>query len=314
VNLPPGYTSRPASRDDLDAIVRLVDAVDLHDAGMTDPVRDELLWEWASPRFDLARDTRVVVDRGGELVAYADVHAFDPSVQVRSWTQVHPDHRDVGLTSPALGWVEAHARSLLPSDVGTTPLRHGGPATDHHTAELLRGRGFSHVRTFRQMARAIDAGEPEPREVEGIEFRTSEPGRDDRAIFDVDDGAFRDHFGYEPHPFEEWRDQWFSDPNYDPSLVFLAFDGDRAVGLNLTLIEEGIGWVGVLGVLGPWRRRGIARALLERSFAELGRRGIAEVRLGVDAENPQRATHLYETSGMAVRRDWHIYEKPISAG
>lgn len=314
MNLPPGYTSRPASPGDLDAIVRLVDAVDLHDAGMTDPVRDELRWEWSAPRFDLARDARVVVDGGGELVAYADVHAQDPSVQVRSWTQVHPEHRDAGVTEATLDWIEAHARSLLPWDVRATPLRHGGPATDHHTADLLRGRGFTNVRTFRQMARVVGTDEPEPRDVEGIAFRTSEPGRDDRAIFDVDDGAFREHFGYEPSPFEEWREHWFSDENYDPTLVFLAFDGDRAVGLNLTLIEEGIGWVGVLGVLAPWRRRGIARALLERSFGELARRGIGEVRLGVDAENPQQATLLYETSGMWVRREWHIYEKPISAG
>jgi mycothiol synthase len=314
VNLPPGYASRPASRDDLDAIVRLVDAVDLHDAGLTDPVRDELLWEWNEPRFEVARDARVVLDGGTTLVAYADVHVHDPSVQVRSWTQVHPEHRDAGLTAAVLEWVETHARSRLPADVRTTPLRHGGQATDHHTAGLLRGRGFTHVRTFRQMARPIASEEAEPRNVEGIAFRVSEPGRDDRAIFDVDDGAFRDHFGYEPSPFEEWREHWFSDENYDPTLVFLAFDGDRAVGLNLTLIEEDIGWVGVLGVLAPWRRRGIARALLERSFAELARRGIGEVRLGVDADNADRATHLYESSGMSLRREWHIYEKPISAG
>jgi mycothiol synthase len=314
VNLPPGYASRPAAADDLEAIVRLVDAVDVHDAGLTDPVRDELRWEWSEPRFDLARDSRVVLDAAGTLVAYADVHAHEPSVQVRAWTQVHPVHRDAGVTAAALAWIEAHGRAAVPAGRRDVPLRHGGLATDHHTGELLRERGFAHARTFRQMARPIGSAEPQPRDVEGIAFRTSEPGRDDRAIYDVENGAFRDHFGYVPFAFEEWREHLFSDPNHDPSLAFLAFDGDRAVGLNLTLIEEDIGWVAVLGVLGPWRRRGIGRALLQRTFAELGRRGVDEVRLGVDADNADRATHLYESSGMVLRREWHIYEKRISAG
>jgi mycothiol synthase len=314
VNLPPGYTSRPATRDDLDAVVRLVEAVDLHDVGLTDPARDELIWEWSAPGFDLARDARLALDAQGSVVAFADVHLFDPSVQIRSWTQVHPDHRDAGLTIAALDWIEAHARASLPADVRETRLRHGGAATDEHTAPLLRERGFSLSRTFRQMARRVGPDEPEPAGVEGIEIRCAEPGEDDRAIYDVEEGAFAQHYGHESMPFEAWADRFFSDPLYDPTQTFLAVDGSRVVGFSFGLAEEGIGWIGELGVLRPWRRRGIGRALLLRTFAELGRRGITEVRLGVDAENADGATHLYETSGMSVRRDWHIYEKPISAG
>jgi mycothiol synthase len=194
------------------------------------------------------------------------------------------------------------------------PLRHGGPATDHHTTELLRRRGFGHTRTFRQMARRVTAAEPEPGSVDGIVIRTSEPGRDDHAMYELEEGAFGDHFGHESMPFEDWSQRFFSDPLYDPTLTFLAVDGSRAVGFCFGLVEEDIGWIGELGVLEPWRRRGIGRALLDRTVAALADRGIEEVRLGVDAENAQRATHLYESAGMSIRREWHIYEKPISAG
>jgi len=313
VNLPPGYTSRPATRDDLDAIVRLVDAVDLHDVGLTDPARDELLWEWSSPGFDLARDARLGLDARGSVIAYADVHLYDPSVQVRSWTQVHPEHRDVGVAAAALDWIEAHTRALLVGDVRDTLLRHGGAATDDHTAPLLRERGFSLSRTFRQMARRVGPTELGPAKIAGIEIRCPEPGKDDRAMYDVEEGAFADHYGHESMSFDEWSARFFSDPLYDPTQTFIAVDGAQVVGFSFGLAEEGIGWVGELGVLEPWRRRGIGRALLARTFAELGRRGITEVRLGVDAENADGATHLYETSGMSLRREWHIYEKPISA-
>ncbi|HEY7668606.1 MAG TPA: GNAT family N-acetyltransferase [Actinomycetota bacterium] len=314
MNLPPGYTSRPAFHDDLDAIVELVDAVDRADVGLWDPVRDELRWEWSAPRFRLERDTRVVLDGDGRLIAYADVHAHDPSVQIRAWTQVHPGHRSDDLGNGLLAWIEDHGRGLLPDGARDVPLRHGGSATGAWTSELLRARGFAHARTFRQMARPLVADEPAPAEVDGIRFRPSERGRDDRAIYDVDDGAFQGHFGYEPMAFDEWSAQWFSDPNYDPGLVFMAFDDETPVGLSLSLIEEGVGWVGVLGVLAPWRQRGVGRALLQRAFAELARRGVAETRLGVDADNEHRASHLYESAGMVLRREWHIYEKPISAG
>ncbi len=314
MNLPPGYTSRPATRDDLDAIVALVDAVDQADVGLWDPVRDELRWEWSAPRFRIERDTRVVLDGEGHLIAYADVHAHDPSVQIRTWTQVHPTHRVDELGLALVAWVESHGRDLLPAGARDVPLRHGGAASGAWTTELLRARGFAHARTFQQLARPVGPDEPKPDPIEGIAFRPSERGRDDRTIYDVDDGAFRDHFGYEPMSYEDWSAQWFSDPNYDPGLVFLAFDGDEPTGLSLSLVEEGIGWVGVLGVLAPWRRRGIGRALLQLAFAELARRGVAEARLGVDAENADGATHLYERAGMTLRREWHIYEKRISAG
>jgi mycothiol synthase len=314
VNLPPGYTSRPATRDDLEAIVDLVHAVDLADVGLQDPVRDELLWDWSTPGFRIERDSRVAVGDDGRLVGYADVIAHDPSVQIRSWLQVHPDHREGGLSSAFADWIGAHANSLLPTDAGDVPLRYGVSATDRGTTDLLSGLGFAHARSFLQMMRPLSGDRPRPTPVDGVRLRASMPGRDDRAVFEVLDGAFRENFGYEPYTFAEWSEQWFGDSAYDPGLVFLASDGERAVGACQAIVLEGTGWVTELGVLKPWRRRGIGRALLQRTFAELQRRGIDEVRLGVDAENADGAMHLYESVGMSVRREWHVYEKRISAG
>jgi mycothiol synthase len=314
VNPPPGYSSRPVTRDDLDEIVELVHAIDLADVGLTDPVRDELLWDWATPGFRLDRDARLVVDDDGRIVGYADVLAHDPSIQVRSWLQLHPEHRSRAMAAAFLDWIESHARELSVSASGPVPLRHGAPATDGWTAALMGRRGFAHVRTFRQMRRPLERTEPDGVPIEGVSIRPSQRGRDDHAVHEVLDEAFREHFGYEPFGFDEWSAQWFGDASYDPGLVFLAFDGDRAVGVCQGIVIEGIGWIPELGVLGGWRRRGIGGSLLHVTFGELARRGIHEVRLGVDADNADHATHLYEAAGMTVRRAWHVYEKPIPAG
>jgi ribosomal protein S18 acetylase RimI-like enzyme len=61
----------------------------------------------------------------------------------------------------------------------------------------------------------------------------------------------------------------------------------------------------------PWRRRGLAEALLHRSFAELYARGKRRVGLGVDADNVTGALRLYERVGMRAVRRYGIWQKDL---
>ncbi len=148
---------------------------------------------------------------------------------------------------------------------------------------------------------------------DGITMRLGAPEGDEVIAYQVLDEAFRDHFGYEPSEQQEWLQEFRGMPGYDPSLIVLAFEGEEPVGVSVSMAaDDGVGWVGDLGVLGPWRRRGVGRALLTRSFAELAARGHHEVRLGVDTENTTGATHLYAGVGMTVRRRYDLYEKLLT--
>jgi ribosomal protein S18 acetylase RimI-like enzyme len=75
-----------------------------------------------------------------------------------------------------------------------------------------------------------------------------------------------------------------------------------------------MGWVDTLGVRRPWRRQGLAEALLYHSFAELRRRGLTRVGLGVDAHSLTGATRLYEKVGMRAIRDFTLFEKELRPG
>ena len=75
-----------------------------------------------------------------------------------------------------------------------------------------------------------------------------------------------------------------------------------------------MGWVSTLGVRRPWRRRGVALALLHHSFGEFYRRGQQRVGLGVDAESITGATRLYEKAGMYVQRRYNTYHKELRPG
>lgn len=54
-------------------------------------------------------------------------------------------------------------------------------------------------------------------------------------------------------------------------------------------------------------------ALLHTAFAEIHRRGIPRVELGVDSESPTGATRLYERAGMRPALGWEFWEKRLSA-
>jgi len=76
--------------------------------------------------------------------------------------------------------------------------------------------------------------------------------------------------------------------------------------------ETGI--VETLGVRRPWRRKGIALALMHHAFGEFYQRGHKHVGLGVDTENLSGANRLYEKAGMHIATGFTIYEKELRPG
>jgi ribosomal protein S18 acetylase RimI-like enzyme len=97
---------------------------------------------------------------------------------------------------------------------------------------------------------------------------------------------------------------------WDPSLVAIAERGGVPLGIVIAGANEGIGWIGDLGVLAQARGRGVGRALLEHGFELLAQRGFSRIRLNVDSGNETGATRLYERAGMRVRRSFDLYEMP----
>jgi mycothiol synthase len=78
--------------------------------------------------------------------------------------------------------------------------------------------------------------------------------------------------------------------------------------------DPDLGYVNTLGVVRPWRRRGIGLALLHHAFGELGGRGKKRVGLGVDGSSLTGAVRLYEQAGMHVERRRILYEKELRPG
>jgi ribosomal protein S18 acetylase RimI-like enzyme len=143
-----------------------------------------------------------------------------------------------------------------------------------------------------------------------------EPVREDelRAFHATLDEAFRDHWEHHHTPFEEWWGRHQENPNLDLSLWFLIRDGDEIAAVTRNEgNRNGGGYIGAIGVRRPWRGKGYAKALLLHSFREFFERGMPRVTLGVDAQNPTGATHLYERVGMHVEMENIAFEKALTA-
>jgi len=65
------------------------------------------------------------------------------------------------------------------------------------------------------------------------------------------------------------------------------------------------------GVRRPWRKQGLARALIARSLSQLRELGMTEASLTVDTENPSGALRLYEGLGYRPVKRGSVYRKPL---
>jgi mycothiol synthase len=304
--LPAGYAVRPATADDVDSIVELFDAYDRWDFGRTDSVREHLEADWIGSGFDPRTDSWLVTEDSGGVVGFAYVQGMPTEAARDAFGRVHPDHHGCGIGTFLVANTERRAR--VRPGMEPAAIRNFATTTDASARALLEVHGYGQVRVFWHLERML-GDDPDPAPIEGIVFRPMRAG-EERDIHAVMEESFAEHWGDSTPPFDDWR-RFMDRPGFDPGMVFIAVEREEIVGGVITTSAPDAAWVRELAVRPAWRGRGIGTALLSSAFADLSRRGVAEVRLNVDAENQTGATRLYERAGMTVRREWLVYEKPL---
>ena len=74
------------------------------------------------------------------------------------------------------------------------------------------------------------------------------------------------------------------------------------------------GYTEDIAVRRPWRRRGLASALIARSLSALVERGMTQAALSVDAENPSGALRVYERLGYRKIKQWAVFRRRLDSG
>jgi len=322
--LPRSFASRPATMDDLKAVVALRNLCTIEQVGAPLIEEAELQTEWQAAPFDLARDSRLVLTPRSEVVACAALWGRAPYVRLFAEGWVHPVYRGRTIGTALARWLEERGRmSVERAPAGTrVVLEQTILNADARARSLLQLQGYCLARHFLNMGITMDEPPPAPVLPDGLVIRPFAREREARALVRSIREALDDHWGYVETPFEEdyqlWLNWMDNDPAFDPSLWFLALDGDQIAGFSLcygfTAEDAGMGEVANLGVRLPWRRQGLGLALLHHSFGELYRRGRRKVTLGVDAHSLTGAVRLYERAGMKVRRRYDCYQKELRPG
>jgi GNAT superfamily N-acetyltransferase len=320
--LPEGFSIRRPTMEDAQAVTDLIRACDILDRGESDMETVELVSDWQRSGFDLNQDAWVAVKilNGTEgpieqVVGYEEVFNRSKAVLFSGDGYVHPDFHGLGIGSALLPLVEQRAREQIHlAETGKrVVVRNGVSGVDLTGHQLHQDHGYSPARYFWRMEIVMDHPPETPRWPDGIELSLFQPAEDPRPIFDAVHEAFRDHWGYVEWVFTDWQQRWFDD-KFDPSLWYIARDGNEIAGAALCRLNVGDGWVSQLAVRRPWRRKGLGLALLLHALGEFYRRGLLRVGLGVDAQSPTGATRLYERAGMHVGHEYVVFEKTLRPG
>jgi mycothiol synthase len=298
-------TVRPAAHSDAEAVAGVANAVSERLYGEK-AVSAEEIRRW----FSYAGVETGIVEMNDRVVGYMDVERRAGG-RIHLDVCVHPDTWESTTASALIGaaesWARAHAQE---GDV----LRAFAWEREDYLRQALEERGYRFIRHHLYMLNELAPEPSEPEWPQGILVQSFRSG-EERVVYEADMEAFSDHWDFQAEPFAAWRERTVERNDFDPSLWLIAWDREDVAGFSLNSWHSSgdptYGWVHVLGVRRPWRRRGLGSALLRASFCEFARRGATRVGLAVDAENLTGAVALYERVGMRAVRRYDIFEKRL---
>jgi mycothiol synthase len=271
---------------------------------------------------DRERDI-LVVERDGTIVGYARVEWRDQVDGTRGFTSVcllRPEDRRLGIGGGMLGWAESRMAATaagLPPD-RPSKMRTWTWDADQGAAVLLAERGWTKAGRGYEMVRRTLEEVPEVPLPDGLEVRPVLGEAEERRVWEAAAEAFRDERDEGEWSEEDWALN-LADPHRDPTLSAIAYAGDEiAAGVHGRIDPEenarhGVlqGYIAGVWTRKPYRRRGLARALLADVLVRLRERGMTSAYLGVDGLNPNQAMTLYESLGFTIGTSETDWAKPL---
>ncbi len=310
--LPPGYRAEPLTEATIPGAVEVLVAAQRHERGSSDITETDFRGDIEG--CDLATDTIVVLSADGTFAAYADV---DPkgAIATTVYPFVHPDHMGRGIGRYLVEWGERHAERRIPDappDARIT-VRHLAYDGNEAANRLLEHAGYPLLRMTFVMEIDDAATAAPPSLPRGFQLRPFRPNHDERATYEAFEEAFADVWGRPRGSYEDFL-SLTRRPYHDPSLWFLAWEGEAIAGVIIGSVIDDAGWIDIVAVRRPWRGRGLALALLLHEFQLLASRHVAKVGLSVDAASLTGAVRLYERAGMRVVHRYNLREKILRPG
>ncbi|HWQ84067.1 MAG TPA: GNAT family N-acetyltransferase [Anaerolineales bacterium] len=274
-----------------------------------------------APNFDITKDM-LFVEMNGEVIGYYRVIWFLEDAGDAIYTHfgfLLPEWRGRGIGRAVLAYLQAHIRAIAATHSPEQTMFYQSDAdeTERDTTALLLSAGYLPARHFYTMVRPDLENIPDLVLPPGYEIR---PVTDQQlpAILAASSEAFQDHWGYSSAN-DPTLEALMEDPDFDPGLWRVAWQGDQVAGMVLSYITRAEnmeyqrlrGYTESICVRRPYRKQGLAHALIAASLQALRERGMQEAALHVDTENLSGALRLYESLGFQPVERHTAYRKPL---
>jgi GNAT superfamily N-acetyltransferase len=291
MELPAGYTARPFSPDEAQAVVDVIAAAEVADVGEAAIDLEDIVGDWNRASFDLATEA-IGIWSGDELAACGDVFKGR-----RAEAAVRPEHRGRGLGTWLADWIEDCARRRGSKLVGQSVP--GGSAPER----FFQQRGYREGWTSWVLQLPPDSViEPQPLP-EGYSLREFAGGEDGRIAFQLIEDAFNEWPDRDPSRYEDWAPRGPLRPGFEPWQIRFVVDPEGTeVGVSYTILAPPTAYVDQLAVRRDQRGLGLARALLADAFERGREHGATVSELSTDSRTG--ALGLYEHVGMKVTQTW----------
>ncbi len=266
----------------------------------------------------------LVVEAEGRMVGLARVWWEDRDDGKRIYchsVELLQKWRGKGIREKLLLYNERHIRERARKDgkkeLGVFELWANDSENDWKSTVLANG--YLPVQHELDMVRSLDEI-PEMQLPSGFEIRPGIPAHYGK-IWEANKEACRLNWDFSE---DDWDDEHLEafkkSSSFQPDLWAVAWDGDTLAGMVLNyILEEENHQFGIMRghtehvfVREQYRGKGLARALLARSFRILKDKGMKEAMLGMEVENPHDPLRLYEGMGFRVVKHFTWYHKPVS--
>lgn len=324
-----GLRFRLPSEADIAPLASMLTATAQFDGLGVPPDTVESVTRALDERSEDQKATTLLAEVGGEIAGFGWCGSWQEASGARRyyhWFFVHPDWRGRGIGRAVLRWQEARVREIAQREAAqdSAPVEQTYKLFYDERAKsgiaLITRAGYVPIAYFAQMVRPNLEDIPDVPMPDGLELRPYAPEHL-RLVYEAYREAFLDHINGVPASDEDFE-QFKTDSHFqDRHLWQVAWDVEKneVAGCILNYIvtdeneafERKRGYVEWVSVRRPYRRRGLARAMVAASLRAHKAVGMEQAGLSSHTDNPNKALSLYESMGFRLTHYVMAYQKPV---
>ncbi len=247
-----------------------------------------------------------------KLVAESLINSWvqeDETAVFKHALDIHPDHLQEEILKEVLNWSDNRIEELSEKKSENKKQKACNSSDfEPEKTEFLKRQGYFIQRIWREMVLNLPVDLPsEPELPEETEFRTVQLGQE-RQLFNTMEANYQGLLG-NVLPTDKDFEEFMEDYGHIREEWIVLWEGDQIIGQVIPCAQGDYGTVDHVGVIKKWRGKKLGQLLTLRAIKALADKGIQEIRLDTDGNNPLGALSIYEKFGFRKVKDNYWFRK-----